>query len=69
MEKTFKRMADGKIVLEGVIYDTSISKRINVTNANTGYKISSITVQDVSYYPVAIVKEKKTKEKMATNIS
>ena len=41
MEKV-KRMADGKVVLEGVIYDTSITKRINVTNQNTGNKISSI---------------------------
>ena len=68
MEKTIKRMADGKVVLENVIYDTSISKRINVTNPNTGYKINSITIDQVSYYPVGIVKEKKSKEKMATNI-
>lgn len=68
MEKTIKRMADGKVVLENVIYDTSISKRISVTNPNTGYKINSICIDEVSYYPVGIVKEKKTKEKMATNI-
>lgn len=68
MEKV-KRMADGRVVLEGVIYDTSITKRINVTNQNTGNKISSISIDNVSYYPIGIVKEKKTKEKMATNIS
>ena len=68
MEKTIKRMADGKVVLENVIYDTSISKRISVTNPNTGYKINSITIDQVSYYPVGIIKEKKSKEKMATNI-
>ena len=66
MEKV-KRMADGKVVLEGVIYDTSISKRINVTNQNTGNKISSISIDNVAYYPIGVVKEKKTKEKMATN--
>jgi len=68
MEKTIKRMVDGKVVLENVIYDTSISKRINVTNPNTGYKINSITIDQITYYPVGIVKEKKTKEKMATNV-
>lgn len=68
MEKTIKRMVDGRVVLENVIYDTSISKRINVTNPNTGYKINSITIDEVAYYPVGIIKEKKTKEKMATNV-
>lgn len=68
MEKTIKRMVDGKVVLENVIYDTSISKRINVTNPNTGNKINSICIDQITYYPVGIVKEKKTKEKMATNI-
>lgn len=67
MEK-IKRMADGKVVLENVIYDTSITKRINVTNPKTGYKISSISIDNVSYYPIGVVKEKKTKEKMATNV-
>ena len=68
MEKTIKRMVDGRVVLENVIYDTSISKRINVTNPNTGYKINSICIEDITYYPVGIIKEKKSKEKMATNV-
>lgn len=68
MEKTIKRMADGKVILEGVIYDTSITKRINVTNPNTGYRINSISIENVAYYPIGIIKEKKSKEKMATNV-
>ena len=68
MEKTLKRMADGKVVVEGIIYDTNINKRINVTNPNTGNKIASIVIGEATYYPVSVVKEKKTKEKMATNI-
>lgn len=68
MEKTIKRMADGKVVLEGIMYDTSISKKINITNPNTGYKINSIFIDQIAYYPIGIVKEKKTKEKMATNV-
>jgi hypothetical protein len=68
MEKTIKRMADGKVVLENVIYDTSISKRISVTNPNTGYKINSISIEGIAYYPIGVIKEKKTKEKMATNV-
>lgn len=66
MEKTLKRMADGKVVINNIVYDTNINKRINISNPETGNKISSIIINEAVYYPVAITKEKKTKEKMAT---
>lgn len=64
-QKTFKRMTDGKIVLEDVIYDSSFGKRSIILNPKTGNRIDSIRVGDTSYYPVGQVKKKN----MATNIS
>jgi outer membrane protein assembly factor BamB len=57
--KTFKRMADGKVVLEGVIYDGSLSKRAIIINPDTGNKIDSIQIGDEVLYPVGQVKKKK----------
>ena len=64
-QKTFKRMTDGKIVLEDVIYDSSFGKRSIITNPNTGNRIDSIKIGETSYYPVGQVKKKNT----ATNVS
>jgi hypothetical protein len=64
-QKTFKRMTDGKIVLEDVIYDSSFGKRSMITNPNTGNRIDSIKIGETSYYPVCQVKKKNT----ATNVS
>ena len=61
MEKTFKRLQDGRVLLEGVYYDQSINKRINVTNPNSGYKIDSIVIGETKYYPTSVAKEKKSK--------
>lgn len=66
MEKTIKKLNDGKVVIGSIIYDSSVVKRINISNPDTGNKINSITIGETTYYPVGIVKEKKTKEKMAT---
>lgn len=66
MTKTIKRMEDGRIIIEGIIYDSSVNKRITVTNPETGGKIASIQMGETLYYPIGIIKEKKTKEKMAT---
>jgi hypothetical protein len=64
-EKTFKRMTDGKIVLEDVIYDSSFGKRSIILNPKTGNRIDSIRIGETSYYPVGQVKKKN----MATNVS
>ena len=64
-QKTFKRMTEGKIVLEDVIYDTSINKKSTILNPNTGNRIDSIRIGETTYYPVGQVKKKN----MATNIS
>lgn len=63
MEKVLKRMADGKVVLNNIIYDTNINKRINISNPDTGNRINSVVIGETTYYPVGITKEKK---KMAT---
>ena len=63
--KTFKRMTDGKIVLEDVIYDTSVSKKSIILNPKTNNRIDSIRIGETIYYPVGQVKKKN----MATNIS
>lgn len=67
MTKTIKRMEDGRIIIEGIIYDTSVNKRMSITNPETGGKITSVQMGETLYYPIGIVKEKKTKEKMATD--
>jgi hypothetical protein len=64
-QKTFKRMTDGKIVLEDVIYDTSVNKKSTILNPQTGNRIDSIRIGELTYYPVGQVKKKN----MATNIS
>jgi hypothetical protein len=64
-QKTFKRMTDGKIVLEDVIYDTSVNKKSIILNPQTGNRIDSIRIGEIVYYPVGQVKKKN----MATNIS
>jgi hypothetical protein len=64
-QKTFKRMTDGKIVLEDVIYDTSVNKKSIILNPQTGNRIDSIRIGETIYYPVGQVKKKN----MATNIS
>ena len=43
-QKTFKKMTDGKIVLEDVIYDTSVSKKAIILNPQTGNRIDSIRI-------------------------
>lgn len=57
--KTFKRMTDGKVILEDVIYDSALSKRAILINPNTGNKIESIRIGDEVLYPVGQVKKKK----------
>ncbi len=64
-QKTFKRMTDGKIILEDVIYDSSFGKRSIILNPKTGNRIDSIRIGETSYYPVGQVKKKN----MATNVS
>ena len=73
-KKLFKRKSDGKfvlemtdskIILEDVIYDTSVNKKSIILNPQTGNRIDSIKIGETTYYPVGQVKKKN----MATNIS
>lgn len=66
MEKMFKRISESKVMVGTVMYDANLTKKVSITNPDTGNKITSIQIGEMTYYPVSIVKEKKTKEKMAT---
>lgn len=64
-QKTFRRMTDGKVILEDVIYDTSITKRSLIVNPQTKNRIDSIKIGDTSYYPIGQVKKKNTATKVS----
>ena len=51
---TFKRIDENRIELEGVVYNNSHSKMIEVKNPD-GSKILSIKVQGVYYYPSKVI--------------
>ena len=58
--KSFHRAENGKITLENVIYDSiGADKASTVISSTTGLKIHSIVINEQTYYPVGIVKEKK----------
>jgi hypothetical protein len=69
MQKTMKRLSDSKVVIDNIVYESNVTKKINISNPDTGNRINCITIGETTYYPVAITKEKKVKEvkeKMAT---
>ena len=53
---TFKRLIDGKIVLDGLVWDTNIDRMIGITNDATGGTVNSIKVDGVYYYPIGFDK-------------
>jgi hypothetical protein len=58
--KTFKRTENGRITLEGVNYEAINSEKAStVLSAASGLRIHSIRIDEKTYYPVGIVKEKK----------
>jgi hypothetical protein len=58
IQKTFKRTEEGKVILEGVIYETNLNKRITVLNPNNTNKIEYIRIGDMCYYPCGLEKIK-----------
>lgn len=52
--KSFKRLSNGTILLEGVIWGTDPEKRIEVRDTETGYKAHSIKLENNWYYPYAV---------------
>ena len=55
---TFKRLNDGRIVLDGLVWSTDVDRMIAVRDDRTGGTVASIKVNDVYYYPMAILKER-----------
>ena len=49
--KTFKRINDEKIALEGIIYSIYQDRWIPIPHHESGYIIQSIRVGDSFYYP------------------
>jgi hypothetical protein len=52
--KTFKRVSESKIVLEGIVWETNQEKAIRVRSTETGMLQHSIVVDGIYYYPVGI---------------
>ena len=58
--KTVKRTENGRITLDGVHYEAINSEKAStVISAASGLRVHSIRIDETTYYPVGIVKEKK----------
>ena len=57
--KTFKRIDEDTVLVEGVYYSTNVSKKVEILG-KSGFKIDSIKVNGVPYYPF---KEEKNNQK------
>lgn len=55
----FRRLEDGRIVLDGLIWSNNADKAIEVIDADNGFKVLNIKLDEVSYYPVGYDKRKK----------
>ena len=55
----FRRLEDGRIVLDGLVWSQHAEKAIDVTDEDNGFKVFNINLDGVSYYPVAYDKRKK----------
>jgi hypothetical protein len=52
--KTFKRVSQSKVILDGIIWETNQDKSIRIRSAETGYLQHSIVVDGIYYYPVGV---------------
>jgi nitrogen regulatory protein PII len=52
--KTFKRLSDTKIALDGIIWINDAEKAVQIKNEETGGTLLSINVYGNYYYPYAI---------------
>ena len=55
----FRRLDDGRIVLDGLVWSQYAEKAIEVTDPDNGFKVFNIKLDGVSYYPVGYDKRKK----------
>ena len=52
--KTFKRISEDRIALDGIIWTTDSEKWMPIRNNETGHMLHSIKVGDNYYYPMTI---------------
>ena len=55
----FRRLDDGRIVLDGLVWSQHAEKAIEVTDPDNGFKVFNIKLDGVSYYPIGYDKRKK----------
>ncbi len=58
---TMKKLEDGRIVLDNLVWSMDPEKAIEIKNELTGNKVHSINLDGVYYYPSAIFNPKKHK--------
>lgn len=54
--KSFKRIDEDTIIVEGVYYTTNRAKHTEIVSQSSGFKIDSVRINCVSYYPFKIEK-------------
>ena len=52
--KSFKRVSETKVVLDGILWGTDPEKANDIRNNETGAKLLSIKLEGTYYYPYAI---------------
>jgi hypothetical protein len=52
--KSFKRLSEYKVSLDGIIWDSRPEKANEINNNETGGKLLSIKIEDTFYYPSLI---------------
>ncbi len=55
----FRRLEDGRIVLDGLVWSSNPDKAIELTDTDNGFKVHSIKIDETYYYPCGIDKRKK----------
>jgi hypothetical protein len=55
----FRRLEDGRIVLDGLVWSNNPDKAIEVKDEDNGFKIHSIKLDEQYFYPVGYDKRKK----------
>jgi len=55
----FRRLEDGRIVLDGLVWSQYAEKAIEIKDEDNGFKVFNIKLDGVSYYPVGYDKRKK----------
>ena len=55
----FRKLDDGRIVLDGLVWGTNPDKAIEIKDEVTGFKVHNIKLEETYYYPVGYEKRKK----------